>query len=160
MDRDRLLKKLEGYSAGPRMCRLLETFCSHQQLVPRHIGYHRPDFPDTRGMTQGDLVSPTLLNIVVDNVIRTWLAITVEYHRVAHNGLGEAFGSCLGVLYADDGMVGSRDLVGLFQRYGLAAKAAKSRSMTCQPGALKLGVSAESKALKCMGVVDSYHVRL
>ena len=28
--RDRLIKTLEGCGEGPYMCRLLETFCSHQ----------------------------------------------------------------------------------------------------------------------------------
>ena len=70
-----------------------------------------------------------------------------------------------GVFYANGGMVRSRvpdwlqqsvnSLVGLFQRYGLAAKSAKSRSITCQPVALRLEMSAEAKALKCMGVLDS-----
>ena len=51
-------------------------------------------------------MSPTLFNVVVDNVIWTWLAMKVEDHRVAHDGLGEAVGRCLGFLYADDGMIG------------------------------------------------------
>ena len=56
--------------------------------------------------------------------IRTWLVIIVEYHRVAHDRLGETVGRCLGLFNADDGMVGSRGvywlqhainvLVGLF----------------------------------------------
>ena len=35
VDRDRLIQTLEGYSTGPCMCRLLETFWYHQQVVPR-----------------------------------------------------------------------------------------------------------------------------
>ena len=98
-------------------------------MIPIQNGYHGPDLPATKGTTQGGLVSTTLLNVVVDNVIRTWLAMTVEDQKVAHEGLGEAVGRCLGVLYADHGVVGSRDpkwlqhsmtvLVGLFWWYGL-----------------------------------------
>ena len=51
-------------------------------------------------------------------------------------------------------------LVGLFQHYGLAANVAKFRSMKCQPGALKSGMSADAKALKFTGVGESYHMRL
>ena len=29
-----------------------------------------------------------LFNVVSDNVIRTWMAMTVEYHRVARDRLG------------------------------------------------------------------------
>ena len=96
--------------------------------------------------------------------------MTVEDQKLAHDGMGEAVGRFLVVLFADNGMAGSRDvewlhhlmnvLVGLFRRYGLAANVAKYRTMTCQPGTLRLGMSAEAKDLKCAGVEDSYHVRL
>ena len=86
------------------------------------------------GTTQGILVSPTLFNVVVDNVIRTCLSVTVEDHRVARDGLGKTVGDCFGVFYADDGMVSSRDadwlqhainvLVGLFIIYGPVANVA------------------------------------
>ena len=71
--------------------------------------------------------------------------------RVYHEGLAVAVRQCLGVFYADDGMVGSRDnywiqhsmnvMVGLFWRYGHAANVAKSRSMTYQPNTLRSGMS-------------------
>ena len=51
-------------------------------------------------------------------------------------------------------------LVGLFWWYGLADNSTKSCSMTFQPGALRLGMSAEAKALKFTGVIDSYRLRL
>ena len=54
-------------------------------------------------------MSPTLFNVVMANFIRTWMAMTVEYHRVARDGLGEAVGGCLGVFYINDGIIGSRD---------------------------------------------------
>ena len=47
--------------------------------------------------------------MLVDNAIRTWLTMTVEDQWVDHERLGETVGRCLGVFYADDGMVGSRD---------------------------------------------------
>ena len=78
-------------------------------MVPRHNGSHRPTFPDARVITQGGLVPPTLFNVVVDNVIRTWLAMIVEDQRVAHDVSVDTFVQCLGVLYADDGTVGSQD---------------------------------------------------
>ena len=96
--------------------------------------------------------------------------MTVEDKRVAPNRLRETVRRCLGVFYANDGMVGSQDadwlqqlmnvLVSFFQRYGLAANVAKSRTMTCQPGLLRSGMSAEAKAMKCTGVGYLYRVRL
>ena len=66
-------------------------------MVPRQNSFHRPEFPVTRVTTQGSLVSLTLFNVVVDNVVITWMAMTVKYHRVAHYGLGETARWCLGV---------------------------------------------------------------
>ena len=63
-------------------------------------GFHRPDFTNKRGITQGELVSLTLFNIVVYNVIRTWLAITVEDQRVDQDRLGDTAGYLLVVFYA------------------------------------------------------------
>ena len=105
VDRDRLIQTLEVYGAGPHMCGLLETLWDHQKVAPIKNSYHRPAFSDTWGTIQGGLVSPPLFNVVVDNVIRTWLAMTVKDQRLAHNRLGETVGWCLGVFYADDGMV-------------------------------------------------------
>ena len=64
----------------------------------------------------------------------------------------------IGVFYTDNGMIVSRDrgwlqhlmnvMVRLFQQYVLAANIARSCSMTCHPGVLRPGMSAEAKALK------------
>ena len=82
----------------------------------------------------------------------------VEDQRVVHDGLGDTIGRFLGVFYANNAMVGSRDsdwlqhatnvLVGLFRRYSLGANVAKSRTMTFQNGALRAGMSEEAMALK------------
>ena len=86
------------------------------------------------------------------------------------DGLGETVGRCMGVLYANYGMVVSRDLdwlqhamnilVGIFRSYDLAANVSKSRIITCQPSALRAGILEEAMALKFTGVGYSYRVRL
>ena len=45
---------------------------------------------------------PTLFNMVVDNVVRIWIAFIVEEKLVAHEGLGLAVGRCLELFYADN----------------------------------------------------------
>ena len=125
-----LIIKLEGYGAGPRMCGILETFWYCQQVVTRQNVFHGSAFHVTRGTTQGILLSPMMLNVVVENFIRTWLAMTVEDQRVAKDGMRETIGRCLSVFYGNYGMMGSHNLdwlqhamnvlVGLFRRYGLA----------------------------------------
>ena len=58
---------------------------------------------------QGGLVSLALFNVFVENVIKKWLAMTVEDQRVPQDGMVEAVGRYLGVFYAYDSMVGYRD---------------------------------------------------
>ena len=38
VDHDRLIRALEGYGVGPKMCELLATFWAHQEVVRRHNG--------------------------------------------------------------------------------------------------------------------------
>ena len=78
VDQEQLLIKLEGYGAGPCLCGILGTLWGHQHVVPRQNGFNGPDLPVTLGIMQGGLLSTTLLNVVVENVIRTWLAMKME----------------------------------------------------------------------------------
>ena len=165
-----LIQTLDGYGTIPCLCGLLATFWYHQKVVPWQNGYHMRAFPDTWGTMQDGLVSLTLFNIVMENVIRTWLAMMVEDQRVAHGGMDEAVGRRLGVFYANDGMVGSRDsnwlqhsmnvLIGIFWWCGLADNVAKSRTRIYQPGTLRLGMLEDDKELKCMEVGASHHDKL
>ena len=45
-----------------------------------------------RLLQTGLLVSLKIFNVEVDNVIRIWLAMPVEYQRMDHDGLGETVG--------------------------------------------------------------------
>ena len=56
---------------------------------------------------QGGIISPTLFNVVVYNVVRMWLTFTVEYQSVAQEGLGINVGRFLGFFYTYKGMVGA-----------------------------------------------------
>ena len=93
-------------------------------------------------MTQGDPLSPTIFNVVVDAVVSHWVTVMVEgseergvrgQEGMHHNNL----------FYADNGMVASSDpqwlqdtfstLVGLFNRVGLDTNARKTVGMVCHP---------------------------
>ena len=129
-----------------------------------HNGLHIPAFPVTRGTTQGGLVSPMILNMVADNIIRTWMAVTVEDERVDNDGLGETARRCLGVFWH-----------GGITRPGLAATLDKRpgrhlpkvwlcgqrRQVTYNDVPTwntAVGVSEEANAMKCTKVGDSYRV--
>ena len=78
MDRSRCLGILEGYGVGHRALRLLRQYWERLRMVVRRGGYYGATFRKERGVTQGDPLSPTILNVVVDAVVRHW-----EYLLVA-----------------------------------------------------------------------------
>ena len=91
-------------------------------------------------MTQGDLLSPTIFNVVVYAVFRHWLE---GLHTAKEEKGAKGGGHFLAVFYADDGMFGASDpewlqgafsaLVAIFDRVGLQTNVDKTVSMACQP---------------------------
>ena len=73
-------------------------------------GYHHMHFKANRGTNLGGLIPTTLFDLVVKNVARNWLSLMVEDQLVAHKGLVLAVGRCLRLFYADNVVVGLRDL--------------------------------------------------
>ena len=64
----------------------------------------------TRGTTQGGIIFTTLCNLIVDNVVRKFLALMVEDSMVTQEGPGLAVWRCLGFFYAYNGVVGLQGL--------------------------------------------------
>jgi hypothetical protein len=141
LDRGRTLKILEGYGVGKRIIRLLNNFWDSLLVVARQGGYHSSAFPAGRGVTQGDIPSPTILNIVWDAIIRAWKVGMTDGHITCSDGGGAIHEEIAAMLYADDGLLASNQpdifqggtdyLVDLFERVGLNAKTSKTKSMTC-----------------------------
>ena len=73
LDRSRGLAILEGYGVGPRSRRLLQTYRRRLTMVARAGGYYGMDFKGERGVTQGNLLYPTIFNMVVGAVVRHWV---------------------------------------------------------------------------------------
>ena len=57
---------------GPRSRRLLQTYSRRLTMVARAGGYYGTAFKGEHGVTQVDLLSPTIFNVVVDAVVRHW----------------------------------------------------------------------------------------
>ena len=73
LDRSRCLDILEGYGIGPSARRLLKTYWRRLTMVARAGRYYGEAFKGERGVTQGDPLSPTIFNVVVDAVVRHWI---------------------------------------------------------------------------------------
>jgi hypothetical protein len=66
LHRDRTLEILRSYSMGPNLIRLVSNYWEPQMMVIRQGGYYSGEFHVARGVTQGDIPSPEIFNIVVD----------------------------------------------------------------------------------------------
>ena len=104
VDRERLLEILEGYGVGPNTLGLLKFYWENQRCVAKAGKYHGDIFVPYRGATQGSVVSPTLFNVLVDAVVRKWLADVMDDMTAANTGFkGDDVGRLSSLFYADDG---------------------------------------------------------
>ena len=63
---------------GPRAHCILRLYLDRLLMVARTGGYYGTAFQVFRGVTQGDPLSPTIFNVVVDTVFRHWVEVLVE----------------------------------------------------------------------------------
>ena len=140
LDRSRSLEIHKGYGVGVRVRSMLREYWDRTRMVTRAGSYYGKGFKGGRGVTQGDPLSPTIFNVVVDAVVRHWLTTAVtEAEKRRDRGREGRHQAAL--FYADDGMLASSDpqwlqwaftqLVGLFDRVGLNTNCGKTVSMTC-----------------------------
>ena len=75
-------------------------------MVAKADGYFGRPFKGYLGVTQGNPLSPTIFNVVMDSVIRHWGMVVTPTEAVTR-GLGLTIIDLAAYLYADDGLVGS-----------------------------------------------------
>ena len=103
-------------------------------------GFYGEPFSAGRGVTQGDLFSPTGFNVLVDAIVRYWLTLFLADGSEDMEGLGLSVSERLCAFYANDGIVAARDaewlqhsfavLVQLFEQVGLQTNTTKTKTMT------------------------------
>jgi retron-type reverse transcriptase len=108
LDRERTLEILEHYGVGALTLQLLRQFWDRQLVVAKQGGHFGMAFPATRGVMQGDIVSPTIFNIVVDAIVRHWLNLVLDDGSEV-NGFGRTVREQLVLFYADDGLLAARN---------------------------------------------------
>ena len=99
------------------------------------------------------MASPTLFNVEVYSVVRNCMSLIVEDNSATNEILGMSVGRYMGMFYADDGIVVSRDpewiqgainvLIELFRKVILMANLEKSKTMTCKPRDIFTGTLEE-----------------
>ena len=111
-------------------------------MVARAGGYYGTAFKGSRGVTQVDPLSPTICNVVVDALVRHWVAGVIvdaeEQGERVKEGRHQA-----DLFYADDGVIASsgplwlqgdfNTLVGLFDRVVLQTNVGKTVVMVYHP---------------------------
>ena len=142
LDSSRCLEILEGYGVGPNASSMLKTYWRRLTMVARVGGYYRKAFKGGRGVKQGDPLSPTIFNLVVDAVVRHWVNGLID-EAEAKGEMGREGGHQSAVFYANNGMVVTLDpawlqgatntLVAIFDRVGLLTNIGKTVSMVCHP---------------------------
>ena len=76
--RSRSLEILKGYGVGNRVRRLLREYWVKSTMMARAGGYYGIVFKGEQGVTQGDPLSPTIFNVVVDEVVRHLVTLVVK----------------------------------------------------------------------------------
>ena len=142
LDRSRCLEILEGYGVGPQDHWILQTYWRRLTMVARAGSYCGKSLQRSRGVMQGDSLSPTIFNVVVDAVVRHWVTVMVEVTE-ERGERGQKGRHQAALFYADNGMValsyprwlqGSfSTLFGLFYRVGLRTNFGKTVRMVFRP---------------------------
>lgn len=63
-----VLELMKGYGVGEKVWRMFEVYWKHQEVALRQDGYYGRTFNPDRGVTQWDIASLTLFNLVIDVV--------------------------------------------------------------------------------------------
>ena len=108
-------------------------------MVAKAGRYFFHPFQGYRGVIQGDTLSPTILNMVVEAVIWHWATVMVAQTEAGAEGLRETIQELAEFFYVDDGLVASpwterlqrafNVLTNLFDWVGLCTNVWKKVSM-------------------------------
>ena len=111
-------------------------------MVERSGGYYGAAFKGYQRVMQGDPLSPTIFNVVVDAVARQWMAVMMEGAE-ERGKRGKEGRHQNALFYAENDMVATPDprwlqgtfvtLVGLFDRVVLQTNSGKTVGMFCRP---------------------------
>ena len=132
-------------------------------------GYYGTAFQVALRVTQGDPLSPTIFNVVVDAVVLNWVTVVVAgAEERGERGKEGSYQAAL--FYAEDDMVALSDprwlqgafytLVVLFDRVGLQTNARKTVGMVCRFCQAEGNLSEVVYGRRITGEVPTYRDQL
>lgn len=149
ISREKMLTILEGYGVGPNIRSILKTFWENQVVALKQNNFYGKAFKIGRGVTQGDIVSPMIFNIVVDTVVRVVTKDIKEKNPTTPNSE-----LTTNLYYADDGLIARcnseqvQDTMNvttdLFKRVGLQMNEDKTKVMVGDIGKLGTRICKEA----------------
>jgi Reverse transcriptase (RNA-dependent DNA polymerase) len=126
-------------------------------MIPKQAGFYGKPFRAKRGVRQGDIISPTIFNIIVDAVIREWSSNSDNNQHVE------------GIFYADDGLLISEDppkvqqaldiFTDGFSRIGLKMNVVKTEVMVVKGEKVQNMISTEAYQRKTTGKGGTHRER-
>ena len=108
LDRSRCLEIFESYGVVTQSRRILQINWRQLVMVSWAGGYYWTEFQGTCGVTQGQPLSPTIFNVVVDAVVRHWVTVMVDGTK-ERGERGQEGRHQDAPFYADYGMVALSD---------------------------------------------------
>ena len=103
VDRKKTISLLENYGLGKNTTKLLKNIWDGDIMVPKQQLIFGKPFVTERGVKQGDIVSPTIFNIIIDSVVRQTLYESMEDDNNNTNNTTTI------QFYADDGVLAGND---------------------------------------------------
>jgi hypothetical protein len=91
---------LQNYGVGNQILLWLTNFWNSLTIVARQQGYYGNTFRSECRTTQGDIISPTIFNIIVNAVVQAW------HNKMETQGLSNKVQA---IFYADNGHLYSTD---------------------------------------------------
>ena len=91
---------LVGYGVGPQTERVLRLYWEHPLIVTRLGKYCGTPFKGHQKVTQGYLLSPTIFNMVVGEVIHHWVVMSMV-DEAGYEGFGWAVKYLVVLFYSD-----------------------------------------------------------
>ena len=82
------LDLLAAYGVVPRTVRLIRTYWDRLTMVAKAGGYLGCPFKGYQVVTQGDPLTPTIFNVVVDAVVRHWVMVVTPTEAVTETWTG------------------------------------------------------------------------